>query len=146
MFTVQIKVMPLKELLDPQGKAVMGGLENLGLSGVEDVRVGKNITLQVSHAVEILAAVIIGLAVIKTMYNYATVLKKTGLKITREAIRVQFGRSGAVSLELLLGADVLATAVAPSWNDIGKLAAVAVIRTLLNYFLGLELKHIQTKV
>lgn len=40
--------MPLKELLDPQGKAVMGGLENLGLSGVEDVRIGKNITLQVN--------------------------------------------------------------------------------------------------
>lgn len=47
-YTVQIKVMPLKELLDPQGKAVMGGLANLGLSGVEDVRVGKNITLQVN--------------------------------------------------------------------------------------------------
>ncbi len=47
-FTVQIKVMPLKELLDPQGKAVMGGLQNLGLAGVEDVRVGKNITLQVT--------------------------------------------------------------------------------------------------
>ena len=46
-FTVQIKVMPLKELLDPQGKAVMGGLKNLGLSGVEDVGIGKNITLQV---------------------------------------------------------------------------------------------------
>jgi phosphoribosylformylglycinamidine synthase len=40
--------MPLKELLDPQGKAVMGGLQNLGLGGVEDVRVGKNITLQVN--------------------------------------------------------------------------------------------------
>lgn len=47
-YTVQIKVMPLKELLDPQGKAVMGGLANLGLSGVEDVRIGKNITLQVN--------------------------------------------------------------------------------------------------
>ena len=47
-YTVQIKVMPLKELLDPQGKAVMGGLKNLGLAGVEDVRVGKNITLQVN--------------------------------------------------------------------------------------------------
>ena len=46
-YTVQIKVMPLKELLDPQGKAVMGGLQNLGLAGVADVRVGKNITLQV---------------------------------------------------------------------------------------------------
>ena len=49
-YTVQIKVMPLKELLDPQGKAVMGGLKNLGLSGVEDVRVGKNITLQLNAA------------------------------------------------------------------------------------------------
>ena len=47
-FTVQVKVMPLKELLDPQGKAVMGGLQNLGLSNVEDVRIGKNITLQVN--------------------------------------------------------------------------------------------------
>jgi phosphoribosylformylglycinamidine synthase len=47
-YTVQVKVMPLKELLDPQGKAVMGGLENLGLGGVEDVRIGKNITLQVN--------------------------------------------------------------------------------------------------
>ncbi|MBI3138234.1 MAG: phosphoribosylformylglycinamidine synthase subunit PurS [Sphingobacteriales bacterium] len=48
IYTVQIKVMPLKELLDPQGKAVMGGLGNLGLTGVEDVRVGKNITLRVN--------------------------------------------------------------------------------------------------
>jgi phosphoribosylformylglycinamidine synthase subunit PurS len=50
MFTVQIKVMPLKELLDPQGKAVMGGLKNLGLNGIEDVRIGKNVTLQVDAA------------------------------------------------------------------------------------------------
>jgi phosphoribosylformylglycinamidine synthase len=47
-YTVQIKVMPLKELLDPQGKAIAGGLQNLGLNSIEDVRVGKNITLQVN--------------------------------------------------------------------------------------------------
>lgn len=35
-FSVQVKVMPLKELLDPQGKAVLSGLGNLGLSGVQD--------------------------------------------------------------------------------------------------------------
>lgn len=46
-FQVQIKIMPLKDLLDPQGKAVLGGLHNLGMSGVQDVRVGKNITLQI---------------------------------------------------------------------------------------------------
>ena len=47
LFNVQVKVMPLKELLDPQGKAVMGGLGNLGLKAIQDVRVGKNISLQV---------------------------------------------------------------------------------------------------
>ena len=47
VYTVQVKVMPLKELLDPQGKAVMGGLQSLGLDNVSDVRIGKNITLQV---------------------------------------------------------------------------------------------------
>ncbi|MDB5193102.1 MAG: purS [Segetibacter sp.] len=47
-YNVQIKVMPLKELLDPQGKAVMSGLNSLGISGVEDVRVGRHITLQIT--------------------------------------------------------------------------------------------------
>lgn len=46
-YNVQIKVMPLKDLLDPQGKAVLGGLQNLGIQSVSDVRVGKHITLQV---------------------------------------------------------------------------------------------------
>lgn len=49
-YTVQVHVMPLKDLLDPQGKAVRVGLTNLGLSAVEDVRIGKHITLQVNAA------------------------------------------------------------------------------------------------
>jgi phosphoribosylformylglycinamidine synthase subunit PurS len=47
-FSVQVKVMPLKELLDPQGKAVMGGLQNLGIKTIQDVRIGKTIQLQVN--------------------------------------------------------------------------------------------------
>jgi phosphoribosylformylglycinamidine synthase subunit PurS len=47
-YSVQIKVMPLKELLDPQGKAVLGGLQNLGINTVQDVRIGKTIQLEVS--------------------------------------------------------------------------------------------------
>lgn len=46
-FTAQVKVMPLKELLDPQGKAVLGGFKNLGLTSIQDVRIGKNISLQI---------------------------------------------------------------------------------------------------
>ena len=47
IFTVQIKVMPLKDLLDPQGKAVLGGLQNLGLNNISDVRIGNHIDLQI---------------------------------------------------------------------------------------------------
>jgi phosphoribosylformylglycinamidine synthase len=47
IYTVQVKVMPLKDLLDPQGKAVMGGLNNLGIQNVADVRIGKHIDLQI---------------------------------------------------------------------------------------------------
>ncbi len=47
MFSAEIKVMPLKELLDPQGKAVMGGLQSLGLKNIDDVRIGKHIILQI---------------------------------------------------------------------------------------------------
>ena len=47
-YNVQVKVMPLKDLLDPQGKAVLGGLRNLGIEAIEDVRMGKHITLQIN--------------------------------------------------------------------------------------------------
>ncbi len=46
-FIAEIVVMPLKALLDPQGKAVSHGLTNMGLSEIENVRIGKHITLEV---------------------------------------------------------------------------------------------------
>ena len=55
IFTAQIKVMPLKNLLDPQGKAVLGGLTNLGITGVKDVRIGKQIELQIEAENETIA-------------------------------------------------------------------------------------------
>ncbi len=51
-FAVQVHVMPLKELLDPQGKAVLGGLKNLGIDAIKEVRVGKHISLQIEAASE----------------------------------------------------------------------------------------------
>jgi uncharacterized membrane protein len=48
----------------------------------------------------------------------------------------------SLGLEFLIGADILKTAVAPSWNDIGQLAAIIAIRTVLNFFLMRELEQI----
>jgi uncharacterized membrane protein len=101
----------------------------------------RNITLYISHAAEIIAALIIGISIIKAIIAYATFSIKKDTQFSKEEIRLRFGGSVAIALELLLGADVLATAVAPSWNDIGQLAAIACIRTALNYFLEKELRH-----
>ena len=46
-FRAEIDVMPLKALLDPQGKAVTGSMKNLGLPEIQNVRIGKHITLEV---------------------------------------------------------------------------------------------------
>lgn len=51
-YSVAINIMPLKDLLDPQGKAVLGGLHNLGLQQIGDVRIGKRITLQIEAPTE----------------------------------------------------------------------------------------------
>ena len=108
--------------------------------------VAKVVTIYTSHGLEIISAVVIAFAIIRLIYNYYNSqlrwssekpLHRGGL----EGLRVQFGSAVAVSLELLLGADVLATAVAPTWDEIGKLAAIATIRTVLNFFLEKELKH-----
>jgi phosphoribosylformylglycinamidine synthase len=46
-YKAEIDVMPLKALLDPQGKAVTGSMKNLGLPEIENVRIGKHITLEI---------------------------------------------------------------------------------------------------
>ncbi len=51
-FQAEIDVMPKKEILDPQGKAVTGSMKNLGLSEIQNVRIGKHITLELEAATE----------------------------------------------------------------------------------------------
>ncbi len=64
---------------------------------------------------------------------------------TRNYIRVRtrFARSLALALEFQLGADILATAVSPSYQTLGQLAGIAVIRTFLNYFLAREIEELK---
>ncbi|SDF05982.1 phosphoribosylformylglycinamidine synthase [Mucilaginibacter pineti] len=49
-FLAEIDVMPKKEILDPQGKAVTGSMKNLGLAEIQNVRIGKHITLEIEAA------------------------------------------------------------------------------------------------
>ena len=103
--------------------------------------IAKNTTIYISHMLEIVSATIIAAALLKLVFNYFQSFLKAKNGFSAMQARVTFGSAVSVSLELLLGADVLATAVAPSWDDIGKLAAIAILRTALNFFLEKELKH-----
>lgn len=57
-----------------------------------------------------------------------------------QSVRLFFARYLTLALELQLAADILSTSIAPDWNQIGKLGAIAVIRTALNYFLNREMR------
>ena len=101
----------------------------------------KSLILYLARFVEVGAALVIGIASLRALGSYfVNLVKGPAEEVPREEIRLALGRSLALALEFELGADILKTAVAPSWNDVGLLAAIAVLRTALNYFLERELE------
>lgn len=90
--------------------------------------------------VETTGALIIGLGVVTAGYQFIRALIPPQLE-SFNRIRLTLARFLALALEFQLGADILSTAIAPSWDQIGKLGAIAVIRTALNYFLMREMRE-----
>lgn len=103
----------------------------------------KLLVVNLSLAIEIVGAIVIGVALIQFIISYVGGFFSKKQYLSNSWIRVRFGSALALSLELLLAADILETAVAPSWEEIGKLAAIAAIRTALNYFLDKELRNVR---
>jgi uncharacterized membrane protein len=90
--------------------------------------------------VELMAAVVIVTGVVVAFAAY--VVSELRIRpMAYEHIRLLLGRFLAVGIEFLLAADILGTAVSPTFDEIGKLAAIAAIRTLLNYFLAKEIER-----
>lgn len=89
--------------------------------------------------VETVGAAIIGIGVLTAVYQFARALIPPRVE-SYNGIRLTLARYLALALEFQLGADILTTAIAPSWEQIGKLGAIAVIRTGLNYFLMREMR------
>ena len=105
----------------------------------EFIKVG---TIYLSNWVEACAALIIALGVIQTTWEAVRLFfaRPSQPEQAKTDIRLRLGRWLSLALELELAADVLRTAVAPSWDEIGKLAAIVILRTLLNYFLEREIR------
>ena len=90
---------------------------------------------------EFAAALIIAIAAVEaTIKSGLLFLRRSSLPDDKNAVRLTLGRWLAVALEFELAADILNTAVTPTWNDIEKLAAIAALRTALNYFLDRDIQ------
>jgi uncharacterized membrane protein len=104
--------------------------------GVEEVIV--TLVLWLKLAIEAVGAAVIGVGMVLAVLRF---LRGSFPPLIEDftGVRLTLARFLAVALEFQLGADILSTAVAPSWDAIGKLGAIAVIRTALNYFLSREM-------
>ena len=111
----------------------------------------KELTLQVSTITEGVAALIIAIAVVEGVIRTLLLILQSfspsdaSSHEAKEDVRLRLGRWLALALEFLLAADILRTAVAPSWSEIGQLAAIATIRTALNFFLQLEIDRAEQR-
>jgi len=101
----------------------------------------KEVAYFIASIAEGIAVLLIASGILESLWIYG---RKTFF-ITENPIaytksRTHLGNSLSLSLEFLIGADILKTAIAPTWQEIGMLAAIVAIRTVLNYFLMMELK------
>lgn len=85
---------------------------------------------------QILAMIVILVGIFKSLVIYFkdVLFTKKAFDALQES-RLEIGHSFSLGLAFLIGASILKTILAPTWNDIGQLAAIIAIRTALNYFL-----------
>jgi uncharacterized membrane protein len=104
-----------------------------------------NLVLWVKLFAEIVGAVLIGIGIALGLARFLGISRSPSQQ-SYEKTRLLLARFLSLGLEFQLAADILGTTVAPSWTQIGKLGAIAVIRTGLNYFLAREMKEEQEAV
>jgi uncharacterized membrane protein len=102
----------------------------------------KELASDTALVVEVIAVVIIAYGAIEALFISLSHLA-TGRSITgwRKQLFVRFGIWLLLGLQFALAADIVRSVISPTWNDIGELAAIAVIRAFLNYFLEKDLEE-----
>jgi uncharacterized membrane protein len=102
----------------------------------------KQIAEAIATGVEAAAALIIAYGAIEALVGAAlAVIKGRSKSGLRKEVWLRFGVWLLLALEFELAADIVRSAIAPTWTDIGQLAAIGVIRTFLNHFLEKDLDN-----
>ena len=112
------------------------------MNSLQPLELSKHVIEYLARGVEFAAALIIAIAAARATWQSLRLLfSRDAPPQAKVAVRLTLGRWLAVALEFELAADVLNTAVTPTWSDIEKLAAIAALRTALNYFLEKEIRE-----
>ena len=91
-------------------------------------------------ALEAIAILVIALGALEAAYRiFRPLLQRRFTHGTRRAAWLSLARWLVLGLEFMLAADILRTVIEPTWTELGQLAATAVIRTFLNFFLERDL-------
>ncbi len=89
-----------------------------------------------------IAALVIVVGSLRALYLYASQCMLQRMCFPAfTSTRLRLGHTLSLGLEFLIGADILKSAISPTWNDLGALAAIVVIRSGINYLLMWELKE-----
>ena len=92
---------------------------------------------------EAVATLVIAYAIVEAIVRLLVPATRDGRVWDRQrAVFRRFGRWLVLALEFTIAGDLVKTAAAPTWDDIGQLAAIAAIRTFLNYFLERDLEKL----
>jgi uncharacterized membrane protein len=94
--------------------------------------------------VEACGAVIVVLEVVRTVAGYVSTLLRHN-PVRMNTLRLRLGQSLVMGLEFQVAADILKTTLAPTWNDMGLLAALIGVRTVLNYLLEREVRMLRAE-
>ena len=104
------------------------------------------ITEPVVSVIELMALILIALATLKLFVQGLRLLIRGDADgDQRRSIWLEYGRWLVAGLSVQLAADILESAIYTSWDSIGQLAAIAVIRTFLNYFLEKDITEIRER-
>ena len=95
----------------------------------------------VALAVEVIAIIIIAIGTIEAVGNITRIMRARGATgVDRRAVWLDFARWLVAALTFQLAADIISTSFSPNWDEVGRLGAIAAIRTFLSYFLDREVE------
>jgi uncharacterized membrane protein len=101
----------------------------------------KDVVLITTFCLEAISVLCVVVGLFKTVRLAISLNRqRRGQEFPFNTVRLRFGLWLALALEFQLGADILSTTVAPTTQDLARLALIAIIRTFLNYFLSKEME------